>query len=428
MRRGGRGGAAGEHHHDGLATAAQPELLAYASSKGALATLTRNAGQASYRADRVRVNGLNIGWTATEGEHVVQTGEGGGRRLARRRRRRGAARAVAAAGRQHRADTSAHLLSDAGSDGHRLGDRLRPDGAGHPGMRLWRLSGAGVRRLHPGEVFSGLGADLPAPRRAELDLTDAAAVRAAVTAFGRTPSCTARSSTTSAAVPRAALAWDAYVGATRNVADAANACGALAVLISTTGSSTAPRRATEEEPPHPVNLYGFLKAASELVLLERATRGAVAGGRGAGRARARPATLRRQDAGFGYLVASIADALRAGQPFTVWESDAINGRDPDPRHRRRDGARGLRARAHGYLPLRRGRGDRPPTPGGATVDVFDLDPALLRFGPPPAAPGPTPASPTTRASTRRDRGGARRGAPVRWRAQLEQLRREFDGA
>jgi NAD(P)-dependent dehydrogenase (short-subunit alcohol dehydrogenase family) len=26
--------------------------------------------------DRIRVNGLNIGWTATEGEHAVQTGEG----------------------------------------------------------------------------------------------------------------------------------------------------------------------------------------------------------------------------------------------------------------------------------------------------------------------------------------------------------------
>ena len=52
-----------------------PERLAYASSKGALATLTRNAG-GRLRADRIRVNGLNIAWTATAGEHVVQTGEG----------------------------------------------------------------------------------------------------------------------------------------------------------------------------------------------------------------------------------------------------------------------------------------------------------------------------------------------------------------
>jgi len=52
-----------------------PELTAYAASKAALATLTRNAGHQLQR-DRIRVNGLNIGWTATDGEHVVQTGEG----------------------------------------------------------------------------------------------------------------------------------------------------------------------------------------------------------------------------------------------------------------------------------------------------------------------------------------------------------------
>ena len=55
----------------------EPVLMAYASSKGALATFTRNAGYA-LQPDRIRVNGLNIGWTATEGEHGVQTGTGQG--------------------------------------------------------------------------------------------------------------------------------------------------------------------------------------------------------------------------------------------------------------------------------------------------------------------------------------------------------------
>jgi NAD(P)-dependent dehydrogenase (short-subunit alcohol dehydrogenase family) len=53
----------------------EPVLTAYASSKGALVTLTRNAGY-SLQPDRIRVNGLNIGWTATEGEHGVQTETG----------------------------------------------------------------------------------------------------------------------------------------------------------------------------------------------------------------------------------------------------------------------------------------------------------------------------------------------------------------
>ena len=53
----------------------EPVLTAYAASKGALAILTRNAGY-QLQPDRIRVNGLNIGWTATEGEHGVQTATG----------------------------------------------------------------------------------------------------------------------------------------------------------------------------------------------------------------------------------------------------------------------------------------------------------------------------------------------------------------
>ncbi len=53
----------------------QPKLTAYSASKGALATLTRNLGHA-LRRDRIRVNGLNIGWTETPNEHRVQRAEG----------------------------------------------------------------------------------------------------------------------------------------------------------------------------------------------------------------------------------------------------------------------------------------------------------------------------------------------------------------
>jgi NAD(P)-dependent dehydrogenase (short-subunit alcohol dehydrogenase family) len=53
----------------------EPVLTGYSASKAALAALTRNAGY-QLQPDRIRVNGLNIGWTATEGEHAVQTGVG----------------------------------------------------------------------------------------------------------------------------------------------------------------------------------------------------------------------------------------------------------------------------------------------------------------------------------------------------------------
>lgn len=74
MRRGERGGSVVNiitmASHGG-----EPVLTAYAASKGALATLTRNVGY-SLQPDRIRVNGLNIGWTATEGEHGVQLAGG----------------------------------------------------------------------------------------------------------------------------------------------------------------------------------------------------------------------------------------------------------------------------------------------------------------------------------------------------------------
>ncbi|MEM6728474.1 MAG: oxidoreductase [Pseudomonadota bacterium] len=48
-----------------------PELAVYAASKGALTTLTKNAANA-HMADRIRVNGINLGWVATETERALQ--------------------------------------------------------------------------------------------------------------------------------------------------------------------------------------------------------------------------------------------------------------------------------------------------------------------------------------------------------------------
>ncbi|MCX4911154.1 SDR family oxidoreductase [Streptomyces sp. NBC_00878] len=49
----------------------QPFLAPYSAAKAGLAGLTRNAAHA-HRFDRIRVNGLNIGWTDTEGEDAIQ--------------------------------------------------------------------------------------------------------------------------------------------------------------------------------------------------------------------------------------------------------------------------------------------------------------------------------------------------------------------
>ncbi|MEK0083760.1 SDR family oxidoreductase [Benzoatithermus flavus] len=70
MRREGRGGTIVNI----LSTSAyggQHFLAAYSASKGALGILTKNVAYALMR-DSIRVNGLNIGWMNTPGEHAIQ--------------------------------------------------------------------------------------------------------------------------------------------------------------------------------------------------------------------------------------------------------------------------------------------------------------------------------------------------------------------
>ena len=51
-----------------------PELAVYAATKAATALLTRNAAF-SHRNDRVRVNGINLGWADTDGEQEDAGGD-----------------------------------------------------------------------------------------------------------------------------------------------------------------------------------------------------------------------------------------------------------------------------------------------------------------------------------------------------------------
>lgn len=53
----------------------QPFLTGYSASKGALATLTKNTAL-GLRHLRIRVNGINMGWADTPGEHAVKLRDG----------------------------------------------------------------------------------------------------------------------------------------------------------------------------------------------------------------------------------------------------------------------------------------------------------------------------------------------------------------
>ncbi|HEY7620351.1 MAG TPA: sugar nucleotide-binding protein [Solirubrobacteraceae bacterium] len=195
---------------------------------------------------------------------------------------------------------------------------------------MWLSGASGFVGCNVTRVFERHGADVRGPARAEVDVTDAHAVLRDVEAFAPDAIVHCAILNDPAGLLRARrAAWEGYVGATRNVVDAANAVDAHLVLVSTDWVFDGTQAgATEDEPPNPINAYGFLKAASEIVVRERAQRGAVAriaGVNGVHWARVGGDGFpRAQDAGFGYLVASVVAALRAGLPFTVWESPVIN--------------------------------------------------------------------------------------------------------
>jgi dTDP-4-dehydrorhamnose reductase len=194
-------------------------------------------------------------------------------------------------------------------------------------LRVYLTGASGFVGSNVARVFEAHGAELIRPAHEDVDLTDRALVR-------RTVAATAPEAIVHAAIwndPAGLLrdrrgAWASYVDATRNVVDAANEIGARVVLVSTDwvfDGTQAP--ASEAEPPNPINPYGFLKAASELVVTERAQRGTVARIAGVqGVHWSRPSTPRAQDAGFGYLVVSLVEALHAGRRFTVWDDPRLN--------------------------------------------------------------------------------------------------------
>lgn len=194
-----------------------------------------------------------------------------------------------------------------------------------------------------------------------------------------------------------ARAYDGYVGLTRRVVDAANAVGARVGYVSTdwvfdgTGHLV-----SEDETPNPVNLYGYLKAASELVVLHRAQAGFVARVGGVqGLHQTQQAGPRSQDVGFGYFVLALVDALRAGGRFTVWEDPQINN-VATPIVSAEIGAllgRAVDRGAEGVLHFAGGSAVTRRELAEATCRVFDLDPAQLDFGPPPheaRIPAPVP--------------------------------------
>jgi dTDP-4-dehydrorhamnose reductase len=265
-------------------------------------------------------------------------------------------------------------------------------------VRVYLTGASGFVGSNVARVFEAHGAELATPRHSEVDVTDPVAVRGSVEAFrpDAIVHCAILNDFGALYADRRA-GWDAYVGATRTLVDAANDVGARVVLVSTDWVFDGTQGgASEVTPPNPINLYGFLKAASELVVTECAERGSVAR-IAAVQGWPSGALPREQDAGFGYFVSALVERLRTGERFGVWESDDINmvatptlasdAAELMWRIAERD--------VDGILHCCGGEAVDRRTLAMRAAQVFELDPTLLDLGvrpPEGALPGPVPCN------------------------------------
>jgi dTDP-4-dehydrorhamnose reductase len=237
--------------------------------------------------------------------------------------------------------------------------------------RVWISGGSGFLGSHLVRAFD----DVLAPSHAEVDVTDAEAVRRSIDAFA--PDAVIHAAILNDFTRLEREGWAAYVGATRNIVEAAG--GAQVVLVSTDWVFDGPAR--EDTPPRPINLYGVLKAASELVVAGHGAVARISAVQGVSDA------PRSQDAGFGYFVAALVRALRAGERFTVWESPQINGIATPTLAS--DAAemlwRVVEDRHPGVLHCVGGESVDRVTLARRTAEAFGLDAALLDVGPPDPA-------------------------------------------
>lgn len=126
------------------------------------------------------------------------------------------------------------------------------------------------------------------------------------------------------------VAWRSFVDPIVRMADIVNRSSARLVLVSTDwvfDGRSAP--ATEDAPASPLNLYGRMKLAAEMITLTHANRGSVARISGVnGKHRMRSDFVATQNEGYGNFVTAVVDTLLRGDVFEVWTGDVTKIANP----------------------------------------------------------------------------------------------------
>ena len=167
-------------------------------------------------------------------------------------------------------------------------------------MKVWISGGSGFVGSHLVRAFD----DVCAPTHAEVDVTDADAVRRSIAAYR--PDAIVHAAILNDFTRLERDGWRGYVGATRNVVDAARRRAGRARLDRLGVRRRGRRRGHAAQPDQPLRRCSRRPASSGARPPARRSRGSPP-------CRRSSDAPRSQDAGFGYFVAALVRALRAGE-------------------------------------------------------------------------------------------------------------------
>lgn len=198
-------------------------------------------------------------------------------------------------------------------------------------------------------------------------------------------------------------AYESYVGVTQRLSKAAR--GIPIHYISTDWVTDGTGHLVPETmPPNPINLYGVLKALSEQVIRDRDDPWSIMRIGGVmGQHQLQDDGPRNQDCGFGFFVTSLVKTVQSGNQFDAWIGEGAN-LVATPSLASEIGStvdHAITRKATGIFHLVASEAITREDLVHRSIEVFDLDPEMVKFTPVPESerfPGAVPVD-TSLAST-----------------------------